>query len=74
MRSFLAGFSVPSVTVGDSNIGENSNSVGCVPVDIRPRIGGLSWLGCVFALDSRLLLKHHAVLFGRPFGDKCPQG
>jgi hypothetical protein len=25
-------------------------------------------------LDSRLLLKHHAVLFGRTFGDKCHRG
>jgi hypothetical protein len=70
----FAGLSVTSVTGGDINSGENSNSVGGVPVDIRPRIAGFSWLGCVFGLYSRLLLKHHAVLFGRPFGDECPWG
>jgi hypothetical protein len=32
------------------------------------------WIGCGFGLDSRLLLKHRAVLFGRPFGDKYYQG
>jgi hypothetical protein len=62
---------VTSVNGDDINSGENSNSVGGVPVDIRPRSAGFSWLGWVFGLDSRLLLKHHAVLFGRPFGDKC---
>jgi hypothetical protein len=74
MRSFLAGLSVPSVPGVDIDSGENSNSVRGVPVDIRPRIAGFSWLGSVFGLDSRLLLKHRAVLFGRPLGDECHQG
>jgi hypothetical protein len=70
----LSSFSVTSVTGGEINSGENSNSVGGVPFDIRPRIAGFSWLGCVFGLDSRLLLKHHAVLFVQQFGDKCDRG
>jgi hypothetical protein len=70
----LSRFSVTSVTGDDINSGENSNSVGGVPVDIRTRIAGFSWLGCGFGLDSRLLLKHHAVLFIQLFGDKCQRG
>jgi hypothetical protein len=65
---------VTSVPRGKIDSGENSNSVGGVPIDIRPRIAGFSWLGCVFGLDSRLLLKHYAVLFVQLFGDECPQG
>jgi hypothetical protein len=61
---------VTSLPRGEIDSGENSNSVGGVPIDIRPRIAGFSWLDCGFGLDSRLLLKHHAVLFGQPFGDK----
>jgi hypothetical protein len=56
-RSFSAGLLVTSVPTGEIHSGENSNSVGGVPVDIRPGIAGFSWLGCVFGLDSRLLLK-----------------
>jgi hypothetical protein len=74
MRSFLCSFSVTSVPGGEIDSGENSNSVGGVPVVVRTRIARFSWLGCGFGLDSRLLLKHRAVLFGRPFGDKCPWG
>jgi hypothetical protein len=70
----LAGLSVTSVPGGDIDSGENSNSVGGVPVDIRPRIAGFLWLGCGFGLDSHLLLKHQVVLFGQPFGDKCHRG
>jgi hypothetical protein len=65
---------VPSVPGSAIDSGDNSNSVGGVPVDIQPRIAGFSWLGCGFGLDSRLLLKHHEVLFGRPFGDMYPRG
>jgi hypothetical protein len=53
--------SVPSVPGGAINSGDNSNSVGGVPVDIRPRIAGFLWRYCGFGLDSRLLLNHHAV-------------
>jgi hypothetical protein len=75
MLSFLAGLSVTSVTGGDIKSGENSNSVGGVPVNIRPRIAGFSWLGCGFGLDSSLLRKgYHAVLFVQLFGDKCHRG
>jgi hypothetical protein len=31
-------------------------------------------LGCGLGLDSRLLLKHPVVPFGRLFGDKCHRG
>jgi hypothetical protein len=74
MRSFLSSYLVPSVTWGDIDSGEKSNFVGGVPVDIRPHSAGFLWLGCGFGLDSRLLLKHTAVLFVQLFGDKCPQG
>jgi hypothetical protein len=40
MRSFLSRFSVTIVPGGDIDSGENSNSVGGVPIDIRPRIAG----------------------------------
>jgi hypothetical protein len=60
--SFSAGLSVTSVAGGEIDTGEHLNFVGGVPVDIRPRIAGFSWLGCVFGLDSRLLFKHRAVL------------
>jgi hypothetical protein len=70
----LSSFSVTSVTGGEINSEGNSNSVGGVPVDIWPRIAGLSWLGCGFGLDFHLLLKHQVVLFGQPFGDKCHRG
>jgi hypothetical protein len=53
-RSFLAGLLVTSVPGGEIDSGENSNSVGGVPVDIQPCIAGFSWLGCGFGLDSRL--------------------
>jgi hypothetical protein len=74
MRSFMAGLLVTSVPGVDNDSGKNSNSVGGVPVDIRPSIAGCSWLGCGFGLDSRLLLKHHAVLFVQLFGAKCHRG
>jgi hypothetical protein len=48
---------VTSVPGGEINSGENSNSVGGVPINIRPRISGFSWLGCGLGLDSHLLLK-----------------
>jgi hypothetical protein len=73
-RSFSAGLSVTSVSGGEIDSRDNSNSVGGVPVDIRTRIAGFLWLGCGFGLDSRLLLKHHAVLFVQLFGDKCHRG
>jgi hypothetical protein len=64
---------VTSVFGDEIDNGENSISVGGVPVNIRTRIAGFSWLGCGFGLDSRLLLTHQAVFFGQPFGDECPQ-
>jgi hypothetical protein len=67
-------FWVTSVTGRDIDSCEYSNSVLGVPVDIQPCIAGFLWLGYGFGFDSRLLLKHPLVLFGRPFGDKCPQG
>jgi hypothetical protein len=70
----LSSFLVTSVTGGDINNRENLNSVGGVPVNIRTRIAGFSWLGCGFGLDSRLLLKYHAVLFVQLFSDKCHRG
>jgi hypothetical protein len=65
---------VTSVSGNEIDSGENSNSVGGVPVDIEPRISGFLWLGCGFGLDFRLLLMHPAVLFVQLFGDKCPWG
>jgi hypothetical protein len=65
---------VTSVPRGEIDSGENSNSVGGVPIDIRPCIAGCSRLGCGFGLDSRLLRKHHEVLFVQLFGDKCHRG
>jgi hypothetical protein len=74
LQSISAGLSVPIVPAGAIDSGDILNSVGGVPVALRPRIAGFSWLGCGFALDSRLLLKHPAVLFGQPFGAECPWG
>jgi hypothetical protein len=39
-----------------------------------PQARWFSWLGCGFGLDSRLFLKHHAVLFVQLFGEKCHRG
>jgi hypothetical protein len=71
--SFSAGLSLTTGHREAIDIGENSNSVGGVPVEVRARIAGFSWSRSRFGPVPPLVLGHPVDLFGQPFAAHRPR-